>query len=97
MLPQAELGEHETGVWALAASTDGRTVVTGTDEGAVAAWDLRSPRALWQARCRPMHAEGVRVGDLVCSRSCCARPGSGACHRPAEWCCARPAFVPCAL
>ncbi len=56
VLPQAELGEHETGVWALAASADGRTVLTGTDEGAVAAWDLRSRRALWQARRRPMHA-----------------------------------------
>lgn len=49
-MPEAELGEHETGVWALAASDDGSTVVTGTDEGAVTAWDLRARRATWQAR-----------------------------------------------
>ena len=49
-MPEAELGEHETGVWALAASNDGSTVVTGTDEGAVTAWDLRTRRATWQAR-----------------------------------------------
>ena len=50
VMPEAELGEHETGVWALAASDDGSTVVTGTDEGAVTAWDLRARRATWQAR-----------------------------------------------
>lgn len=50
VMPEAELGEHETGVWALAASDVGSTVVTGTDEGAVTAWDLRARRATWQAR-----------------------------------------------
>ena len=49
-MPEAELGEHETGVWALAGNDAGSTVVTGTDEGAVTAWDLRARRASWQAR-----------------------------------------------
>ena len=49
VMPEAELGDHETGVWALASSADGRTVVTGTDEGAVTAWDIRARRSLWQA------------------------------------------------
>ena len=63
-MPEAELGEHETGVWALAASDDGSTVVTGTDEGAVTAWDLRARRATWQAR----RAWGVSCPKL---RHCC--------------------------
>ena len=50
MMPEAELGEHETGVWALAAHDVGAMIVTGTDEGDVTAWDLRARRAIWQAR-----------------------------------------------
>jgi hypothetical protein len=59
-----ELGEHEAGVWALAADAQGRLLVTGTEEGCVAVWDARSRGRAWQVRacaamCRPvrLHAE----------------------------------------
>lgn len=66
IMPEAELGEHETGVWALAANDVGSTVVTGTDEGAVTAWDLRARRAIWQAR----RAWGARCRNAK-TRHCC--------------------------
>ena len=66
VMPEAELGEHETGVWALAASDVGSTVVTGTDEGAVTAWDMRARRANWQAR----SAWGVSCKHAK-ARHCC--------------------------
>lgn len=48
-MPVLEVGDHEAGVWALAAEERGRLLVTGTEEGTVAAWDTRAPRQpAWQ-------------------------------------------------
>lgn len=49
-IPLAEGGDHEAGVWALACDAQGTLLVTGTEEGAVATWDARSRRTVWQAR-----------------------------------------------
>ena len=48
VLPSLEIGDHEAGIWALSADGQGRTLVTGTEDGAVAAWDLRSRACIWQ-------------------------------------------------
>ena len=48
VLPSLEIGDHEAGIWALAADGQGRTLVTGTEDGSVAAWDLRSRACIWQ-------------------------------------------------
>ena len=76
MMPEAELGEHETGVWALAASEVGATIVTGTDEGAVNAWDLRARRAIWQARTAHGRQLCARIPGPGTAASC---PGCGRC------------------
>ena len=44
----AELGEHEAGVWAMAADAQGQLLITGTEDGCVAAIDARSRRTPWQ-------------------------------------------------
>ena len=49
----AELGEHEAGVWALAADAHGQLLVTGTEDGYVAAIDARTRRTPWQVHCSP--------------------------------------------
>lgn len=51
VMPSAELGEHEAGVWALAADAAARLLVTGTEDGQVAALDARCRQAVWQVRC----------------------------------------------
>ena len=48
VLPSLEIGDHEAGIWALSADGQGRTLVTGTEDGSVAAWDLRSRACIWQ-------------------------------------------------
>ena len=40
--PEAELAEHEAGVHALDCCPQGATAAVGTEQGAVALWDLRS-------------------------------------------------------
>ncbi|PRW57088.1 beach domain-containing [Chlorella sorokiniana] len=53
-----------SGVWALAASPEGHTVVAGTEDGVVAAWDWRQPPRppLWQLQ---LVADGGYVGGLA--------------------------------
>ncbi len=46
--PEAVLRDLDAGVWALACSASGRTAVTGSEDGKVAAWDLRALRPVWQ-------------------------------------------------
>ena len=48
VLPSLEIGDHEAGIWALSVDGHGRTLVTGTEDGSVAAWDLRSRACIWQ-------------------------------------------------
>ncbi len=48
MLPSLEIGDHEAGIWALSADAHGRTLVTGTEDGCVAAWDVRGRACIWQ-------------------------------------------------
>ena len=40
--PEAELADHESGISALDASSQGDMAVVGTEQGTVALWDLRS-------------------------------------------------------
>lgn len=56
-LPLLELRDLESGVWALAGSASGQLLVTGTEEGVVAAWDLRTRQQIW----------ATQVGRVVCS------------------------------
>lgn len=46
-LPSIELRDLDSSVWAMAGSTSGQLLVTGTDEGLVAAWDLRTQQQIW--------------------------------------------------
>ena len=48
VLPSLEIGDHEAGIWALSVDRQGSTLVTGTEDGSVAAWDLRSRSCIWQ-------------------------------------------------
>ena len=48
VLPSLEIGDHEAGIWALSADAHGRTIVTGTEDGCVAAWDVRGRTCIWQ-------------------------------------------------
>lgn len=48
VLPSLEIGDHEAGIWALSADLQGRTLVTGTEDGSVAAWDVRGRTCIWQ-------------------------------------------------
>ena len=48
VLPELEIGDHEAGIWALSADPQGRTLVTGTEDGCVAAWDVRGRACIWQ-------------------------------------------------
>ena len=48
VLPSLEIGDHEAGIWALSADPQGRTLVTGTEDGCVAAWDVRGRACIWQ-------------------------------------------------
>ncbi|GMH42025.1 hypothetical protein BSKO_09944 [Bryopsis sp. KO-2023] len=51
LFPVVEIADHESGVWAMDFSNDGNVVVTGTDEGDISAWDLRTPQsAIWRAK-----------------------------------------------
>jgi WD40 repeat protein len=50
-LPSSELA-LESGVWALSSSASGQLLVTGTDEGTVAAWDLRTQQQIWATQVR---------------------------------------------
>jgi WD40 repeat protein len=49
-LPLLELRDLESGVWALSASASGQLLVTGTEEGVVAAWDLRTRQQIWSTQ-----------------------------------------------
>ena len=48
VLPSLEIGDHEAGIWALSADPQGGTLVTGTEDGCVAAWDVRGRACIWQ-------------------------------------------------
>lgn len=48
VLPSLEIGDHEAGIWALSADPQGRTLVTGTEDGCVAVWDVRGRTCIWQ-------------------------------------------------
>lgn len=46
--PSIEIADHDSGVWAMDVSSDGNLVISGTDEGNIAVWDLRDPnRPVW--------------------------------------------------
>lgn len=47
-IPEQELRDFESGVWAMALGGQPGCVVTGTEEGVVAQWDCRSGKAAWQ-------------------------------------------------
>jgi WD40 repeat protein len=42
-----ELRDFDSGVWALSSSQSGQLVVSGSEEGQVAAWDLRTGQQIW--------------------------------------------------
>ncbi len=50
VMPSAELGEHDAGVWAADCDARGRLLVTGTEDGSVVALDARCRQTLWQVR-----------------------------------------------
>lgn len=49
-MPLLELRDLESGVWALGSSASGQLLVTGTEEGVVAAWDLRTRQQIWSTQ-----------------------------------------------
>jgi hypothetical protein len=51
-LPSIELRDLDSGVWALSASASGQLLVTGTEEGVVSAWDLRTRQQIWSTLVR---------------------------------------------
>ena len=68
-MPQAELADHDAGVWALAVSPEGNTIAAGTEEGGVTLWDARSHDNLWQVlpqACLLMLLLGLPT-DMACS------------------------------
>jgi len=64
-LPVVELRDLESGVWALSASASGQLLVTGTEEGVVAAWDLRTRQQIWATQVRRPRRLSAAV-FLVC-------------------------------
>ncbi|CAK0760340.1 hypothetical protein CVIRNUC_002763 [Coccomyxa viridis] len=63
VLPSLEIGDHEAGIWALSADGQGRTLVTGTEDGSVAAWDLRSRACIWQAAVSQDYIGGLSLSS----------------------------------
>ncbi|KAF8059207.1 lvsF [Scenedesmus sp. PABB004] len=60
-LATQELRDVDSGVWALSASASGQLLVTGSDEGTVAAWDLRTRQHIWATQ---VSAGGDYVGGV---------------------------------
>jgi len=60
-LPLVELRDLESGVWALAASASGQLLVTGTEEGVVAAWDLRTRQQIWATQVSSDYVGGLSL------------------------------------
>lgn len=46
-LASVEIVDVDSGVWAMSGSGSGQLLVTGTDEGLVTAWDLRTQQQIW--------------------------------------------------
>ncbi|WIA38602.1 hypothetical protein OEZ86_001912 [Tetradesmus obliquus] len=59
-LPSAELA-LESGCWALSGSASGQLLVTGTDEGTVAAWDLRTQQQIWATQVSADYVGGLSL------------------------------------
>ncbi len=57
-IPERELAEQESAVWAVAAHPTGPVIVTGTEEGGVTGWDLRQPTPAFQVAAQT----GVETG-----------------------------------
>lgn len=69
VLPAAELSDHDAGIWALSADERGRLIVSGTEEGVVTAWDMRSRQAAWQVCVSASHLRHHGAHHLsVCQR-----------------------------
>lgn len=65
-LPATSLADFESGLWALAASPSGQLLVTGSEEGCVAAWDLRTRQQIWASQVRITCMRVLRI-----ARGCC--------------------------
>jgi WD40 repeat protein len=69
-LPSSELA-LESGVWALSSSASGQLLVTGTDEGTVAAWDLRTQQQIWATQVRACLLACLRYALCCLVSDCC--------------------------
>eukprot|EP00884_Botryococcus_braunii_P015364 jgi/Botrbrau1/2510/Bobra.0079s0002.1 len=58
--PEREL-PHEAPLWALSASPDASMIVTGSEDGSLAAWDLRSPSPVFQLQVTEDYIGGVSL------------------------------------
>lgn len=63
-LPIMELNDLDSGVWAVSASVSGQLLVTGTEEGTVAAWDLRTRQQIWATQVSIANIATCTTADL---------------------------------
>lgn len=87
--PSAELVDVDSGVWAMSGSGSGQLLVTGTDEGLVTAWDLRTQQQIWATQVRGL---GVTAAvRLMASSMSLLDAYTAVPHQPADWraCCQR--------
>ena len=87
VLPSLEIGDHETGIWALSADGHGRTLVTGTEDGSVAAWDLRSRACIWQVSSLSITDEDLGQCTLSVRKTCIVAGQHEGDTAPATLCC----------
>eukprot|EP00775_Hariotina_reticulata_P008774 gene8774-8953_t len=53
-LAALELRDFDSGVWALSSSGSGQLLVSGSEEGQVAAWDLRTGQQIWATQLKDL-------------------------------------------
>lgn len=51
-MAQAELADHDAGIWSMAVADNAHVIATGTEDGHVVLWDSRSSSSQWQAQPR---------------------------------------------
>ncbi|CAD7696355.1 unnamed protein product [Ostreobium quekettii] len=62
LIPVAELSDHESAVWAMDGTADGNVLVTGTNEGVVTSWDVRTPdHVIWRSKLGMEYVGGVCI------------------------------------
>lgn len=87
ILPDQEQADLDSGVWAMVGDPQGTMVVAGTEEGAVACWDLRCASLAWQTTVSQDYVGGVGLhpaGDMVLAAHADGGWTLLDCRRPSE-------------